>query len=329
MGFFLTYLKHKRKVINVYFISVIIFGTSFFLYHLPLKAVIYPTTLCILLALVYFLYDYYRSRLVYHQLQEIKELSHVTMNLLPPPKSLEDENYQRMIHLLWEEKKHFEDKMNLRYFDMIEYYTVWAHQIKTPIASIKLWLQNEDSSLSRKISPDLTRIEQYVDMVLMFLRLGSDTTDYIFREYDLDQIVKEAVKKFAGEFINRKIQLIYEPLNTEVITDEKWLSFVVEQLISNALKYTQKGSVTVFMKEPKLLCIQDTGIGISPEDVPRVFDKGYTGFNGRSNKKASGIGLYLCKRVCTNLGHRIHIDSVLDKGTLVQIDLSHNKIEYE
>jgi signal transduction histidine kinase len=279
--------------------------------------------------LVYFLYDYYRSRLVYLQLQEIKELSDVAMNLLPPAKSMDDQNYQRIIHLLWDEKKQFEDNMNLRYFDMIEYYTVWAHQIKTPIASIRLWLQNEDSSLSRKISLDLTRIEQYVDMVLMFLRLGSDTTDYIFREYDLDQIVKEAVKKFAGEFINRKIQLIYEPVNTVVITDEKWLSFVVEQLLSNALKYTQTGSITIFMKEPNLLCIQDTGIGISPEDIPRVFDKGYTGFNGRSDKKASGIGLYLCKRVCTNLGHRIHIDSVLDKGTLVQMDLSHNKIEYE
>ncbi|MFT4144271.1 MAG: sensor histidine kinase [Mobilitalea sp.] len=279
--------------------------------------------------MVYFLYDYYKSRLVYLQLQEIKELSDVAMDLLPPAKSIDDQNYQRIIHLLWEEKKQAEDNMNLRYFDMIEYYTVWAHQIKTPIASIRLWLQNEDSSLSRKISLDLTRIEQYVDMVLMFLRLGSDTTDYIFREYDLDQIVKEAVKKFAGEFINRKIQLIYEPLNTVVITDEKWLSFVVEQLLSNALKYTQTGSVTVFMKGPKLLCIQDTGIGISPEDVPRVFDKGYTGFNGRYDKKASGIGLYLCKRVCTNLGHRIHIDSVLDEGTLIQIDLSQNKFEYE
>lgn len=329
MGFFLNYLKHKRKIIIVYFIFIIIFGTSFFLYHLPLKAVIYPTTLCTILALVFFFHDYYKSRLFYFQLQEIKELSDAAMNLLPPAKSLEDRNYQQIIHLVWEEKKQFEDNMNLRYFDMIEYYTVWAHQIKTPIASIRLWLQNEDSSLSRKISPDLTRIEQYVDMVLMFLRLGSDTTDYIFREYDLDQIVKEAVKKFAGEFINRKIQLIYEPLNTVVITDEKWLSFVIEQLLSNALKYTQAGSINVFMKEPKLLCIQDTGIGISPEDVPRVFDKGYTGFNGRSDKKASGIGLYLCKRVCKNLGHRIQIDSVLDEGTQVQIDLSHEKIEHE
>ncbi len=329
MKLFFIYLKYKRKVISIFLLFAFIYAFSFFLYHLPIKAVLYPTTLSILFAFAYFLYDYNKSRMIYEKLQEIKELSEAATNLLPNPNSMEEENYQRIIHLLWEEKKQFEDEMNIRYFDMIEYYTVWAHQIKTPIASMRLWLQNEDSSLSRKLSLDLIRIEQYVEMVLMFLRLDFDTTDYLFREYDLDQIVKDAIKKFSGEFINRKLSLVYEPRNTMVVTDEKWLSFVVEQLLSNALKYTKAGSISIFMKEPQLLCIKDTGIGISPEDLPRVFDKGYTGFNGRGHKKASGIGLYLCKRVCNNLGHRISLDSVLDEGTLVQIDFAHKKIELE
>ena len=216
-----------------------------------------------------------------------------------------------------------------KYSDMIDYYTVWAHQIKTPIASMRLQLQNEDSSLSRRLSADLFRVEQYVEMVLTFLRLDSDSSDYLIREYDLDAIIRSAVKKFAGEFIGRKLKLVYEPVNVKVITDEKWLSFVVEQVLSNALKYTYAGSITITLEPEKKLCIRDTGIGIAPEDLPRIFENGYTGCNGRSDKKASGIGLYLCKRICTNLGHKITAASVVDEGTVICIDLSQRTLEAE
>ena len=114
-----------------------------------------------------------------------------------------------------------------------------------------------------------------------------------------------------------------------MVTDEKWLLFVVEQVISNALKYTYEGSISIWLEEPKTLCIGDTGIGIAPEDLPRVFDKGYTGYNGRNDKKASGIGLYLCKRICANLSHKIKLESVLGKGTVVYIDLNRTEREYE
>ena len=152
------------------------------------------------------------------------------------------------------------------------YYTLWAHQIKTPIASIRLNQQNEDSEFSRRVAEDLQRIEQYVDMVLAFLRLDSDSTDYVFMEYDLDGIVRSAVKKFSTQFIRRRINLVYEPLGKKVVTDEKWLSFVVEQVLSNALKYTPSGTVGIYIEEPTTLCISDTGIGIAPEDLPRIFE---------------------------------------------------------
>ena len=212
---------------------------------------------------------------------------------------------------------------------MIDYYTVWAHQIKTPIAAMRLTLQNEDTPLTRKLTNDLYRIEQYVEMVLTFLRLNSDSTDYVFKEYDLDNIVKSAVKKFSSEFIGRKLRLIYDPLNTSVITDEKWLSFVIEQVLSNALKYTPSGSITISLVGEKTLRIEDTGIGIAPSDLPRIFENGYTGFNGRTDKKASGIGLYLCRRVCNNLGHTITANSTVDMGTAIDIDLTQTKLEME
>ena len=212
---------------------------------------------------------------------------------------------------------------------MTDYYTVWAHQIKTPIASMRLTLQNEDSALSRKLTSDLFRIEQYVEMVLTFLRLDAESTDYVFKEYDLDSIVKSAVRKFSSEFIDRKLRLIYEPLNAFVITDEKWLSFVIEQILSNALKYTPSGSITISLVGEKTLRIQDTGIGIDPSDLPRIFENGYTGFNGRTDRKASGIGLYLCRRVCNNLGHTITASSIADVGTAIDIDLTQTKVEME
>ena len=137
------------------------------------------------------------------------------------------------------------------------------------------------------------------------------------------------MKKFSSEFIGRKLRLIYDPLNTSVITDEKWLSFVIEQVLSNALKYTPSGSITISLVGEKTLRIEDTGIGIAPSDLPRIFENGYTGFNGRTDKKASGIGLYLCRRVCNNLGHTITANSTVDVGTAIDIDLTQTKLEME
>ena len=166
-------------------------------------------------------------------------------------------------------------------------------------------------------------------MVLVYLRLDSESKDHVFRKCDLDQIVRGEVKKFAGQFIRRKIGLRYEPLGCEVLTDEKWLAFVVEQVISNALKYTEEGEIAITLEESKTLCIRDTGIGIAPEDLPRIFEKGYTGYNGRADKKASGIGLYLCRRICTQLGHRIWAESAPGVGTVIKIDLEREELQVE
>ena len=124
----------------------------------------------------------------------------------------------------------------------------------------------------------------------------------------------------------KKLQLTYIPSKETIVSDEKWLSFVIEQLLSNALKYTKKGSVTIFFEEPKTLCISDTGIGIAPEDIPRIFEKGYTGSNGRRDKRASGLGLYLCKEICNRLGAKISIISQVETGTTVKVNLSRDPL---
>ena len=323
------YLRQRWRGISAAFVFCGIFTLTFWLYHLPVGAVLYPTTVCTVLGLVLLVIDFRRVLTKHQKLERIRTLSDAIGENLPEIEGLEDEDYQQIIRLLHEEQTRFHTDTARRYEEMVDYYTIWAHQIKTPIASMRLTLQNEDSALSRKLSGDLFRIEQYVEMVLMFLRLDSDSTDYVIREHDLDSIIRQAVRKFAGEFIARKIQLVYEPLNAKVVTDEKWLSFVIEQVLSNALKYTPAGSITISLEAPKTLCIQDTGIGIAPEDLPRIFEKGYTGYHGRADKKASGIGLYLCKRICNNLGHTITARSIVDVGTIIDIDLVQTKLEVE
>lgn len=325
MKLFCSYLKQHKVTITGYVIFAAVLAGSFFLYQLPLAAVIYPIILCLVIGAGLLAADYRRVFRKHAELMEISKLTSQLMNEFPPADSIEERDYQAIIETLRQEEADIYTRLNSRYADTIDYYTAWAHQIKTPIASMRLNLQNQDSDLARRLSADLTRIEQYVEMVLMFLRLDSEDTDYVIEEYDVDSIVKQAVRKFSGEFISRKIRLDYQPVNACVITDEKWLLFVIEQVLSNALKYTRTGKITIYSPGPEVLCIEDTGIGIAPEDLPRIFEKGYTGYNGRTDKRASGIGLYLARRICENLGHKISAGSVVGKGTTITIDLSREK----
>lgn len=329
MSFLISYLKQRHRGILLFAFFVAVFAVSFWLYELPMNAVIYPALLCLFFGLIFLFFDLKKLYAKHKMLVSLQTLSAELMTDLPAGDTVEDEDYGEIIRLLQNELKNLETKMDIRFDETVEYYTVWAHQIKTPIASMSLKLQNNDTELSRSIAEDLQRIEQYVEMVLAFLRLDSDYSDYVIKKSNLDSIVKGSVKKFANQFIRRKIKLDYRLDDALVLTDEKWLSFVIEQVLSNALKYTLSGTVSVYLESPKTLCIRDTGIGIAPEDIPRIFEKGYTGGNGRRDKKASGIGLYLCRRICKNLGHTITVESEADKGTVVKIGLESAKLEIE
>lgn len=329
MKFFLSYVKQRRRTVVIFSLFGLIFMCSFFLYHLPIKAVLYPFALCFLFAMIYLWRDYHQVYLRHVRLQELMKYQAEQIESLPNCRTAIEEDYNQLVNQLKMQERTMQEEAKLRYSDMMEYYTTWVHQIKTPIASMRLTLQNEDSELSRKLAEDLFRIEQYVEMVLCYLRLDEGTTDYVIQEYQLDNIVRQAIRKYAGQFIRRGLRLDYEPFAAKIITDEKWLLFVVEQVLSNALKYTFSGTITIGLIEPKTIYIKDTGIGIAPEDLPRVFDKGYTGYNGRSDKRASGIGLYLCRRICKRLGHKISIQSKVGEGTTVLINLDQKKLEVE
>jgi len=183
---------------------------------------------------------------------------------------------------------------------------------------------------NKKMKLELFKIEQYVEMALMYVRMESMSSDLSFDVYELDEILKKCIRKYSQMFILQKIRLKYDPVDKKVLTDEKWISFVVEQLLSNALKYTSRegACVSVYMKGEELV-IEDTGIGICPEDLPRVFERGFTGYNGRSGRKSTGIGLYLSRTVMDRLGHGIRIESEPDRGTKVFLCFSHSKLHVE
>ena len=320
MKLLISYLKYRAKLIVTCAVVILIFASSYLLFDMPSIAVLYPLILTLGIGLTAAAVDF-----VFF----VRRHNRILSDELPSPKNQLEEDYQVIIEKLNEEAKIAEQKASADYTDMVGYYTVWAHQIKTPIAAMRLKLQSEDSESARSLMGDLNRIEAYVEMVLTFLRLDSDNTDYLIKEYDIDEIVRPAIRKFSREFILKKLKLEYEPVNYRAVTDAKWLSFIIEQIISNAVKYTSEGSVHIYMNEPGILCIEDTGIGISAEDLPRIFENGYTGFNGREDKRASGIGLYLCKRIADNLGHKLSAESKPGKGTKLMIDLRTKKVGIE
>ena len=325
MKLFLHYLRSKALKIGAFLLFALLFLVSFRLYHLPLAAVWYPSALCAALGLVILLLDFRRVRQRHLELQQILKSLPTLPETLPQPQAVLEEDYRALTRALLAQQRTLETQLNSRYQDMLDYYTLWAHQIKTPIASMRLCLQQEDTPQARRLLQELSRAEQYVEMVMVYLRLTGGS-DLVLREYELDAIVRRAVRRFAGEFIGRKLKLCYEPLHVSCVTDEKWLLFVIEQVLSNALKYTRAGSITIELEAPKTLVIRDTGIGIAPEDLPRIFEKGYTGYNGRGDQKASGLGLYLCRTICKRLGHTITASSVPDHGTAIRITLEQRQV---
>ena len=205
-----------------------------------------------------------------------------------------------------------------------DFFALWAHQIKTPIAAMNLLLQNEEPDRAQ-CRQELFKIENYVEMALNYSRFENLSGDLVLESCELLPMVKQVVKKYSTIFIHKHLKVELKELELKILTDEKWFCFVLEQILSNALKYTKEGGVSIYTEKEGAdtrIVIADTGIGICSEDLPRIFEKGFTGYNGRMDKKASGLGLYLCKGVCDKLGHGIGADSEEGKGTKVFIRVS-------
>lgn len=236
------------------------------------------------------------------------------------------QEYQEKIKLLEEKIAKLSTEFSSEQRDMQDFYTAWVHQIKTPIAVLKLELDKNSGELDRDaLQEELFRIEQYTDMVLSYQRLGSSSNDLLVKEYELDELIREVIRKFASQFIHKKLKLDYEGCSQKIVVDKKWFCCILEQFVSNAVKYTQAGTISIKVQD-SILSVSDTGIGIAAEDLPRIFEKGYTGANGRLNEKSSGLGLYLCSKAASLLNIPVKAQSTPGKGSIFSLNLSEKLI---
>lgn len=321
MRLFAKYLRSHRLGIAAFGLLCVLFLVSFALYRLPVAAAAYPAVLGAVLSAVVLVLDFLRTKARRKRLEDAgKQTSETVEPWLPEPRTPEEEAYTELVRRLCREADRLRRDAEQRERERTDYYTVWAHQIKTPISAMDLMLQSENSDTARRLSSELRRVERYAEMVLTYQRLDAENGDWVFREYEVDVLVRRAVRRFSQEFILRKLKMEDVPTGRTIVTDEKWFGFVLEQLLSNALKYTREGGIRIFA-EGDTLVIRDSGIGIAPEDLPRVFDRGYTGYNGRTDRRATGLGLYLCRRICEKLNLPLTLESTPGVGTDARIGL--------
>ncbi len=322
-----SFFREELKNILICAVGYCICILVLLLYGALLEALLYGGILYLLLILLIFTIRFVKYARHASMRREFLDSLESGKNVdFVPSTFSEREMVEKIEKLVGEGSRLTTELKNVRQ-DYNDYYTVWVHQIKTPIAAMKMMLEREDTKENRELQGELFKIERYVEMVLGYIRLDNDSNDLVIKECDVDDMIRQAVRKFAPLFVERRLKLDYEPVNKKISTDEKWFVFLIEQILSNAVKYTKQGGVTI--KYDTRLVISDTGIGIAPEDLPRIFEKGYTGFNGREDKKATGLGLYLCKRVCNMLSIDISAESEVGKGSTFYLDLTQRVIKMD
>ena len=312
-------LRKNRVAILLWMLTVLTEWVVFYLYRIMWEPLLYAGVLTLALGLLLLGLDLRREMQAARERLRLREAILTEWNSLPEERTLEQADYGDMIRSLGRQLRQETAAQEAQRQDMLDYYTTWVHQIKTPMAVMKLYLGAE-SPEHRAMGAELFRMEQYVDMVLQYLRLDGGENDLVITRCDLDELIREAVRRYGPQFVLRKLSLHYEPTERTVVTDRKWFVCILEQLLSNAIKYTPEGCITIRL-EGDCLRISDTGIGIAPEDLPRIFEKGYTGENGRLERTSSGLGLYLAGKAAALLHIPITVDSRPGQGTTFTLHL--------
>jgi signal transduction histidine kinase len=334
---FLYWLKARRAVLAYAAGAFGLFFLVYALYGYPWGVAGYAALLSLTLGAAFAVWDFAVFAVRHYRLTQLT--ARFPVENLPEPRSLIEQDYNALIASLEAERIKLTRDNEHHRRDAEEYYTLWAHQIKTPIAAMNLLLQSRQSCIASdardELAHQLFRIEKYVEMVLQYQRLSSLTNDLAPEEYELSALVNKAAKSCAALFIHKGLPLNAESVRGSIVTDAKWFCFVLEQILSNAVKYTDCGTVKVYSTErdgkntSSVLCVEDTGIGIPASDLPRVFERGFTGGAGRTERSSTGIGLYLCKRILNRLGFGIEIESDVGKGTRVRLLLTQERPELD
>lgn len=317
-GHFIKY--HVRSRLPFYLVFIfngLILVLFAFLFEEVADVLYYALTILTFVSVIMVIWDLSRSfktSKAAYLYEEITPLSPLEFYLA---QALENARESQMVQTEEERK---------RYTDLMDYYTLWVHQIKTPIAASQLLLQDVRNSKTKALlEQEVFKIDAYTNLVLQYLRLENFHDDLQLRQVALEPLVKEVVKKHSLFFIQKGLTINLHDLDVRVISDEKWLLVIIEQVLSNCLKYTKSGGVDIYFKDNRLY-LKDTGIGIKNSDILRVFERGFSGYNGRLTQQSSGLGLYLSKKIADQLGHEISISSQVGQGTTVSIHFQKQKL---
>ena len=294
MKLFLDYMKNQSVILFGYLLVCIVFITISVLATIEIAYVFLGIEILGFILFVYLIVHWFH----YQKLSDVK-----------------DDN-ERLLN----ENRNLKSEMLNQKDDLNAYFLMWLHQIKTPMTVSKLLLEKPDETTNTKLKMQLMYIEQYINMAMNYLKMIDYSTDMDITQVNLDDIIKNLLKKYSLLFIHNHISLEYQSNLTYVVSDSQWLTILIEQILSNALKYTENGKITIqYLEEKHALEIRDTGIGIRSEDIPKIFDRGYSGFNGRMNEKSSGLGLYLARKISERLNIQIEVESKLSKGSVFRL----------
>ena len=294
MKLFLDYLKSQSVILFGYLLVCIVFITISVLATIEIEYVFLGIEILGFILFVYLIVHWFH----YQKVSDVK-----------------DDN-ERLLN----ENRNLTSEMLNQKDDLNSYFLMWLHQIKTPMTVSKLLLEKPDETTNTKLKMQLMYIEQYISMAMNYLKMIDHSTDMDITQVNLDDIIKNLLKKYSLLFIHNHISLEYQSKVTHVISDSQWLTILIEQILSNALKYTENGKIAIqYLEDKHALEIRDTGIGIRSEDIPKIFDRGYSGFNGRMNEKSSGLGLYLARKISERLNIQIEVESKLSKGSIFRL----------
>ncbi len=347
-----AYLRERLALVLFYVMEACLFimVAALYGYEGVLANMTYALGLAAFFGGCFLVWDYMRYREKYKVLTRILSAEERS-DALPQTASGMERAYQQIIVAQEAEKKALVTQLDEKQQNMADYYTMWTHQIKVPLSAMDLLLQNIDAAAGenesktangggnmqtvKQLREEVFKTGQYVDMALNYARMESISADLSFVRLDVGELVKKALKKYWLLFSGAGINLHLEECHAYVVTDGKWFSFVVEQVLSNALKYTKEGSISIYgtdesggcvTKGCSYLVIEDTGIGIEESDLPRIFERGFTGYNGRLENKSTGIGLYLCRQIMDRLGLSIRVESKRRRGTKVFLGIAQEAI---
>ena len=325
---FKLFLKEKAITILLLLFGIITIEIFLMAYNVGMFIKIYIPLIIMGLYMISIIIEYFKRKKFYDNLLKMLEKldeKYLITEIIKTPNFLEGQIFKNSLEQI--DKSMLENVNKYKYMteDYKEYIELWIHEIKIPIATSKMVIENNKNAITKSIDEELDKVENYIEQALFYARSNTVEKDYYIRKVFLKEIVNESIKKNKSSLIQEKISIDIHDLDIEVNTDNKWIVFILNQIIQNSIKYRKKENSVIEIyanqgKENVILYIKDNGIGIKQGEITRVFEKGFTGTNGRlSNKKSTGIGLYLCKKLCNKLGIGIELNSVQNEGTEVKL----------